>query len=264
MFKYGNNETKQGNFYLYKEMSSYTSCKEHIEASKEETKKCKLPPRQLFIGIPDCFPIPDIPINKCCTKRLCGPKGEPGSCGPCGQQGPRGLPGPTGQQGLPGINGLPGPSGPAGEPGQDGLPGLEGPVGRDGPTGPQGLTGELGHGPFAINFNIPTSPYTIYNDIIPVGVANFYYNPIETSLQRITALVSRTPNPLNETSHAYITILRNDTLEEVARLEIILDNLHVVETTTFNNLPTTNSIFDIAVRVESGTDVRLHSIYFYI
>ena len=192
-------------------------------SQRPSKKDCQEYP--LFVGIPDCFPIPKILIS--CPdlpeipEQIVGPQGPAGPCGTAGIQGPIGL---------------------------------YGSIGPAGPIGPRGNTWAI------IGFNTETAPYTSYNSTIFTTVADIYYDTTTMQLRKISAVVSRTSS---SASPAYISFRRADTLAEIAQLTFTRDDLHVIETTSFQNLPNFPVIIEVVVRVDNAaTDLRLHNISF--
>lgn len=113
-----------------------------------------------------------------------------------------------------------------------------------------------------LNFSTPESGYTSYKYTIPFNAATFYYAYPEMKLKKITALLSRQSS---SSQPGYIIFRRLDTGDDLAKIVVTKDNLHVVEITTFTNLPIQSTIIDIIVYVsKEEVDLRIHSISFHV
>lgn len=108
------------------------------------------------------------------------------------------------------------------------------------------------------------TPYIYRHETLQQSVVNFYLeNP--RRLKKFSALVSRYITPGNNSSKGYINLLRSDTLEPIATLEVAKEELHVVETKEIINLPATPIILEITAYVDDPTtNIQIHNISFHV
>jgi len=105
------------------------------------------------------------------------------------------------------------------------------------------------------------TPYFEVNQVTWTSVANLPYDGANAVLDKITAVVSR--NGTSGTAELRIYDVTNS--QVIATITWTDDTIHLEETTTINNLPSSNAVFEIQMRKSTGGGVktaRCHSVRF--
>lgn len=201
--------------------------------------------------------------NMICFKNSAGVEFCLNETGPQGAQGPQGSAGQTGAQGPQGVQGAQGSQGSAG---QTGAQGPQGETGAQGPAGPQGTTGGNSSLPVNLRFNDPNGSPSSTGSTSYTVLGRFVYRGSLTdpTLTRVKWIVSVSSVGTTMAVRLWNATLVNTVSEVVT--PIVLTTPTVVTTTSFANIPLTESVIEVQIRrvnTMGGGQAELHCVQVY-